>query len=131
MCPPPRSSVHSDPRVAGQHLGLCRVTCLLAQGDQSPSAQAPLRIQSSPWSLAGLLCPPGPPQTTPSPAGPGACWACCLGKEPRSIRHRLEASCPERDSPGGPEALSRAGKAAEGPGSYILTAPSRQRAHFI
>lgn len=39
-----------------------------------------------------------------------------------SIHHGFEASCPECDSPGGSEARSRAGKAAESPLSYILTA---------
>lgn len=66
------------------------------------------------------------------------CWAgSLLGLLPRpvprslsSIHHSLEASCPECDSPGGSEALSRAGKAAEGPLSYIFTATSRQRTHF-
>lgn len=90
----------------------------------------PEQPQVTGWSSV----PTWPPSDHTFPCWAGSLLGLLPGPAPQglgSIHHRLEASCPERDSPGGSKALSRAGKAAEGPLSYILTAPSRQRAHFI
>lgn len=126
VCPPPRGG-----RVASGSVPYC-----LPVGSEGPETRAPVCTQSSSRSPAGLCAHLAPSGHT-RPWWAGSCWACCRCclQSPGHIHHSPGASCPECDSLGAqwPEP-SRGGGGRPPPTpppSCILTATSRQRAHFI